>query len=110
MSFFLGPDTSLPYGLYLRLPHQVLNLDPVLPVLDVLSLLKVFCNVFKMLVPGCRRFVGGLRFEYTLFTGAESAGEDDLGAQVGSGRAVGQGLGSVSFLGVGTVGSFGGEG
>lgn len=110
LPLLLGPDARLPHGLDLLLAEQVLDLHLVLPVAHVKVVLKVLGNVLKVLVARRRRLLAVGRLEHAVAAGSKAARKDDLRAQVGAGRAVGEGLHAMRLLGVRAVRALRGKG
>jgi hypothetical protein len=78
----LGPDTCLPDRLDLGLTHKVVELDLVLPVVHIKSVLKVLGNVLKVLVTAGRSLLAGGSLKNAILAASETATKDNLRAQL----------------------------
>jgi hypothetical protein len=86
-----------------------MDLNTVLPLIDIVIILKVLCNVLKVLVAACGSIVFGGGLEDAVLAVAEATCEGQLGAKLCSCSTAGKGLHPVCLLGMGAVGAFSGE-
>jgi hypothetical protein len=76
----LGPDTCLPDRLDLGLTHKVVELDLVLPVVHIKSVLKVLGNMLKVLVTADRSLLACGSLKDAILAASETTTKDNLRA------------------------------